>query len=68
MDLAPTVLSVLGVPASREIAGRVRGDLLEPHAAGGETVASWGRRRASAGLAGDPKAYVENLRGLGYLR
>jgi len=67
-DLAPTVLAVLGVPASREIAGRVRGDLLAPGAASGETVASWGRRRASAELSVDPKAYVENLRSLGYLR
>src|SRR5512143_3894418 len=64
VDLAPTVLAVLGVPASREIAGRVRGDLLAPGAASAETVASWGRRRASAELAIDPKAYVENLRSL----
>jgi hypothetical protein len=68
VDLAPTVLSVLGVPASREIAGRVRGDLLVPGAASGETVASWGRRRASSDISVDPKAYVENLRSLGYLR
>jgi hypothetical protein len=68
VDLAPTVLSVLGVPASREIAGRVRGDLLAPGAESGETVASWGRRRASPGLSVDPKAYVDNLRSLGYLR
>jgi hypothetical protein len=67
-DLAPTVLAVLGIPASREIAGRVRNDLLAPGTAGGETVASWGRRRASAELSVDPKAYVENLRSLGYLR
>ena len=68
VDLAPTVLSVLGVPASREIAGRVRGDLLAPGAASAEAVASWGRRRASTELEVDPKAYVENLRSLGYLR
>ncbi len=68
VDLAPTVLSVLGVPASREVAGKVRSDLLAPGATDGETVASWGRRRASAELAIDPKEYVENLRSLGYLR
>ncbi|HEX7528971.1 MAG TPA: hypothetical protein VF425_07665, partial [Thermoanaerobaculia bacterium] len=68
VDLAPTVLSVLGVPASREIAGRVRGDLLAPGVTSTETVASWGRRRVSKELAIDPKAYVENLRSLGYLR
>jgi len=67
-DLAPTVLSVLGVPASREIAGRVRGDLLAVGAVDGETVASWGRRRAAARPPIDPKEYVENLRSLGYLR
>jgi hypothetical protein len=67
-DLAPTVLSVLGVPASREIAGRVRGDLLAKGAVDGETVASWGRRRAAARPPIDPKEYVENLRSLGYLR
>jgi hypothetical protein len=67
-DLAPTVLSVLGVPASREIAGRVRADLLAKGAVDGETVASWGRRRADARPPIDPKEYVENLRSLGYLR
>jgi hypothetical protein len=68
VDLAPTVLSVLGVPASREIAGRVRSDLLAPGTASDETVASWGRRRATSELSVDPKAYVDNLRSLGYLR
>jgi hypothetical protein len=67
-DLAPTVLSVLGVPASREIVGRVRSELLVPGAVDGETVASWGRRRAGTRPPVDPKEYVENLRSLGYLR
>ena len=67
-DLAPTVLSVLGVPASREIAGRARSELLVPGALDGETVASWGRRRADTRPPVDPKEYVENLRSLGYLR
>ncbi len=67
-DLAPTVLSVLGVPASREIAGRVRGDLLTKGTVDAETVASWGRRRAAVRPLIDPKEYVENLRSLGYLR
>ncbi|MEO8587445.1 MAG: hypothetical protein ABI584_14865, partial [Acidobacteriota bacterium] len=67
-DLAPTILSVLGIPASREIAGRVRGDLLAKGAVDGETVASWGRRRADTRPPVDPKEYVENLRSLGYLR
>src|ERR1019366_3836940 len=66
-DLAPTVLSVLGVAASREIAGRARSELLVPGAVDGETVASWGRRRADTRPPVDPKEYVENLRSLGYL-
>ncbi len=67
-DLAPTVLSVLGIPASCEIAGRVRADLLAKGAVDGETVASWGRKRALKGPPIDPKEYVENLKSLGYLR
>ena len=67
-DIAPTVLSALGVPASRAIAGRVRADFLAEGAPTAETVASWGRRRAGAPPNVDPKEYVENLRSLGYLR
>jgi hypothetical protein len=67
-DVAPTLLAVLGVPASREAAGKVRADLLAPHAATPATVASWGRRRADAPVPVDPKEYVENLRSLGYLK
>jgi len=67
-DVAPTVLAVLGVPASRSVAGKVRADLLKEGAVTSETVASWGRRRAGAPPAVDPKEYVENLRSLGYLR
>ena len=67
-DVAPTVLAVLGVPAARDVAGKVRADLLAPGAATSETVATWGRRRAGAPPSVDPKEYVENLRSLGYLR
>jgi hypothetical protein len=67
-DLAPTVLAVLGVPAARDVAGKVRADLLAPGAATSETVATWGRRRTGAPPSVDPKEYVENLRSLGYLR
>jgi len=68
LDVAPTVLSLLGVPASRELAGRVRRDLLTEGAASTATIASWGRRRAARELSVDPKEYVENLKSLGYLR
>lgn len=67
-DLAPTILAVLGVPAARDAAGKVRAEFLAAGAATSETVASWGRRRAGAPPDVDPKEYVENLRSLGYLR
>jgi hypothetical protein len=67
-DLAPTLLAVLGVPASRETEGRVDRRLLHEGAATEATVASWGRKRTGGGPALDPKEYVENLRSLGYLR
>ena len=68
VDLAPTLLAALGVPASREAEGKVDARLLADGAAAGTTVASWGRRRPGAGPEIDPKEYVENLRSLGYLR
>ncbi len=67
-DVTPTVLAALGVPASREAAGRVRAGLLRPGTATTATVASWGVRPRGAAPAIDPKDYVENLRSLGYLR
>ncbi|HQR47328.1 MAG TPA: hypothetical protein PK598_15115, partial [Thermoanaerobaculia bacterium] len=67
-DVAPTVLAVLGVPASRETAGKVRAGLLRPGAATTATVASWGIRPRGASPAIDPKEYVENLKSLGYLK
>ncbi len=67
-DLAPTVLAALGVPASREIAGRVLEKALAPVALSRETVKSWGRRRAPSSLPIGAKEYVENLRSLGYLK
>ncbi len=66
-DVAPTVLAALGIPASREAAGKVRAGLLQPGAVTSATVASWGvRPRAVAAI--DPKEYVENLKSLGYLK
>jgi hypothetical protein len=67
-DVAPTVLSALGVPASRETAGKVRGERLQPGAASSATVASWGLRPRASAVAIDPKEYVENLKSLGYLK
>lgn len=71
LDVAPTLLALLGLPPSREMPGRVLGelftDLPDP-----DRVASYpsrtpggGPRPASAGAA--DKAAVEHLRNLGYL-
>lgn len=67
-DVTPTVLAVLGIPASRETAGKVRAGLLQPGAVSSATVASWGLRPRGAAVAVDPKEYVENLKSLGYLK
>jgi hypothetical protein len=68
VDVAPTLLAALGVPASLEAAGSVRADLLAPGTAPSATVASWGRRRATAAPPIDANAYVDNLKSLGYLK
>lgn len=68
VDLAPTLLAALGVPASRETDGRVDARLLVEGAPTGATVASWGRKRGREASAIDPREYVESLRSLGYLR
>ena len=68
VDLAPTLLSALGIPASRETEGKVDRRLLGAGVGSDASVASWGRKPAGAGPALDPREYVENLRSLGYLR
>jgi hypothetical protein len=68
VDVAPTILSAMGVPGSRACEGRVDPRLLAPGVATTATVASWGRRSAAAPPPIDPKEYVENLRSLGYLK
>jgi hypothetical protein len=68
VDLAPTLLSALGVPSSRGTDGRVDERLLAKGAATRATVASWGRRSGPTLPPIDPKEYVENLRSLGYLK
>ncbi len=67
-DVAPTVLAALGVPASRSAAGRVRAEYLVPGSLDARSVASWGRRPRGTAPPIDPRAYVENLKSLGYLR
>jgi hypothetical protein len=68
VDLAPTLLAALGVPASRKAEGRVDSRLVRAGAATTATVASWGARPRGGAAPIDPKEYVESLRSLGYLR
>ena len=68
IDVGPTLLAALGIPASRETEGHVVAALLRPGAVSTRSVATWGRRRGEAPIAIDPKEYVENLRSLGYLK
>jgi len=67
-DIAPTVLAALGIPSSREAAGKVCASLLQAGAVTTSTVASWGSRPRATAVAIDPKEYVENLKSLGYLK
>ncbi|MEO6326740.1 MAG: hypothetical protein ABIT01_19970, partial [Thermoanaerobaculia bacterium] len=68
IDVMPTLLAALGIPASREAEGRVVPELLQAGAVTTRSVPTWGRRRSEAAMAIDPKEYVENLRSLGYLK
>jgi hypothetical protein len=74
VDIAPTVLYALGVPASRELAGRPVKDLFAPafvtrHPV--REVDSYGRRSVPAvAREGQPldREMIERLRSLGYVR
>jgi hypothetical protein len=68
VDVAPTALAVLGIPASRSAEGRPVPALVAPGAATTATVESWGRRQVDGPPAIDPREYVDNLRSLGYLK
>lgn len=66
-DILPTVLHVLGVPASRAAAGRPITGLLE----GPEDVrwvGSWGEPERGKTVELDSREYIENLKSLGYLQ
>lgn len=74
IDIAPTLLHMLGIPISRELAGRpvldlFAADLVERFPV--RTVATYGRRSAPSGLReGQPldREMIERLRSLGYVR
>ena len=73
-DVAPTILHLLGLPVSRELGGRVCGELLQQafvRAAPVQTTATYGRRVVPAARPDavplDDAAF-ERLRSLGYIR
>lgn len=71
LDVAPTVLALLGLPASREMPGRVLSEAFEGLSELGR-VASYGAAKpvtAPRPVSADPeaKAAVDHLRNLGYL-
>jgi hypothetical protein len=74
IDIAPTLLHALGVPVSRELAGRPLLQLLEPQLVNRfpvRDVETYGRRAAPGGLReGQPldREMIERLRSLGYVR
>ena len=74
LDIAPTVLHILGVPISRELAGRPVLDVLAPDLAARfpvRQVESYGRRTSPARLReGQPldREMIKRLRSLGYVR
>jgi len=75
-DVAPTVLALLGLPAGRDMDGRVLEEILAPDVARRvpRPIESWDRRwsRAAGTEAAPPSAadaaYLEQLRALGYVR
>jgi len=70
LDVAPLVLRLAGLPASREMPGRAPGRCLEGAPPAPETIATWGRRgrpQIAPGSDDDPEM-VERLKSLGYLR
>jgi predicted AlkP superfamily phosphohydrolase/phosphomutase len=75
-DVAPTVLAILGLPAARDMDGRVLEEILSPEFARAvpRAIESWDRRwsrTAPLGAASSSPAdaaYVEQLRALGYIR
>ncbi|MDQ3487657.1 MAG: alkaline phosphatase family protein [Acidobacteriota bacterium] len=74
VDVAPTVLHVLGLPVSREVVGAPILNLVSTEFAGRfpvRAVESYGRRVSPAGLRdGQPldQEMIERLRSLGYVR
>jgi len=70
LDVAPTVLRLAALPASREMEGRAPARCFEGAAPAPPAIATWGRRgrpKQTAGSEYDPEM-VQRLKSLGYLR
>jgi hypothetical protein len=74
VDVAPTILYTLGVPISRELAGRPGMQMFAPEFSlrfPVREVATYGERKAAGAVrGGEPldQEMVERLRSLGYVR
>jgi hypothetical protein len=74
LDVAPTILHVLGVPVARDLDGRVLTDLFDPEFVAKypvREVETYGRREPIAAVRGDApldREVIERLRSLGYVR
>jgi hypothetical protein len=69
-DIAPTLLHLVGLPASAELEGRVWTEALEPafrEAHPVRTVPRYGRRRPSPTASGFDREMLQELRSLGYI-
>jgi arylsulfatase A-like enzyme len=61
-DVAPTLLALLGFPASNEMPGSVAGAAEPPR------IATYGNRNASTRSTKVDQDYYDNLKSLGYIR
>jgi len=71
VDIAPTVLRALGVPLSRELAGKPSAELLQDGSAPDRFIDTYGKPfMAPAGRTGKPldQEMIDRLRSLGYIK
>jgi predicted AlkP superfamily phosphohydrolase/phosphomutase/Flp pilus assembly protein TadD len=71
LDIAPTILQLLGLPVARDLEGRVLSEALSSQIAAPESIETWedgdsGKDLATAGSDVDP-LIMEKLRALGYV-
>jgi len=71
LDITPTILRALGVPLSRELAGRPIGDLVKDGGAADRFIDTYGKPFVvPAGRTGKPldQEMIDRLRSLGYIK